>query len=136
LRFCSLTSSSAEKASLEADYKNGREIGIIRLGEKALFFRKHFKIFYVSYNELTRCFRRVLSVPAKLCCGKGEFVIENLVIYTGETEAAQIQLPGTKAARILIEELKKKSPDTEFAPPEEKQCEDAQAQCDCKGECK
>ena len=106
---------------MEAYYKSGREIGIIRLGENALFFRRRMKVYYILYNEITRCFRRVMSIPAKLCCGKGEFVIENLVVYAGDKEVAEIQLPGTKAARILMEELKEKAPHAQFSRPEEKQ---------------
>ena len=121
LKFYSLTTADTDVNSLEPEYKNAREIGIIRLGESCLFFRKRLKVYYITYKEITRCFRRVMTVPAKLCCGKGEFAIEHLVIYAGENEVAQIQLPGTKAAKILMEELKQLVPDAQFSRPDDTQ---------------
>jgi len=57
-----------------------------------------------------------MLVPARLCCGRGELEVENLVICTDAGEAAQIQLPGAKAGKLLLEELKKRLPDAEFTP--------------------
>lgn len=121
MKFCSLTAASTDLNSLEPEYKSAREIGIIRLGESCLFFRKKLKVYYIEYKDISRCFRRVMTVPARLCCGRGEFAIENLVIYAGEAEVAQIQIPGTKAARILIDELKIKAPHAQFSCPDEKE---------------
>ncbi len=121
MKFHSLTTETIEKnTSLEAEFKTAREIGIIRLGESCLYFRKKLKVYYIPYTDIARCFRRVMTVPAKLCCGKGEFVIENLVIYAGEKEVAQIQLPGTKAAKILMDELKVRVPNGNFTSPKKK----------------
>lgn len=105
--------------SLESEYKNAREIGIIKLGESNLFFRRKWKVFYIPYKDITRCFRRVYSVPAMLCCGKGNLEIENLVVYSNDAEIAMIQLPGTKAAKILMDELKNKIPNAQFSRPDE-----------------
>ena len=68
-------------------------------------------------------FRRVMEVPAKMCCGKGNFAIENLVLCDNEKELAVIQLPGTKAARLLMEELKEKIPGAVFSAPSAKESE-------------
>lgn len=118
MKFYSLTTVSADMNTLATDYESAREIGIIRLGESCLFFRKRLKKYYIPYTDITRCFRRVMTVPAKLCCGKGEFAIEHLVLFAGEKEVAQIQLPGTKAARILMDEMKIKAPNAQFFRPE------------------
>jgi len=119
VKFHSLTTSVSCMESLEKEFKSGREIGIIRLGESCLFFRRHLKTFYIPYADIDRCFRRVLEVPMKMCCGKGEFQIEHLVICSAQKEVAQIQLPGTKAARILMEELKTKAPGAHFSSMKE-----------------
>ncbi len=118
MKFYSLVNTSTILDSLDADYKNAREVGIIKLGESCFFFRKGLKVYYIAYKDITRCFRRVVAVPAQLCCGKGNFEIENLVIYAGDAEVAQIQLPGTKAAKLLMEELKVKMPDAQFSRPD------------------
>ncbi len=117
MRFYSLEQTQAvEKQNLEQDYKESREIGIVRIGKERLYFRRMRKIYYIPYTDIRRCFRRVMLVPAKLCCGRGDLEVENLVICTDRGEAAQIQLPGAKAGKILLEELKNRLPDAEFTP--------------------
>ena len=100
-----------------AGYKEGREIGKIRLGAKALYFRDKLKVYYVPYEDMTRVFRRVLMIPATMCCGKGDFEVENIVICTEKGEVAQIQLPGERAGKILLEELGKRAPHAEVGKP-------------------
>ena len=102
-----------------AGYKEGREIGKIRLGAKALYFRDKLKVYYVPYEDMTRVFRRVLMIPATMCCGKGDFEVENIVICTEKGEVAQIQLPGERAGKIMLEELAKLAPHAEIGKPKE-----------------
>ena len=120
MRFYALTAETADKNILAAEYKNGREIGIVKLGETCLYFRKKLKVYYIPYTSINRCFRRVMAVPATLCCGKGNFEIEHLVIHSNDKEVAQIQLPGTKAAKILMDELKVRVPNGNFISPKKK----------------
>lgn len=101
---------------MKEDYAAGRKIGVIRLGVSCLYFRRMRKIYYIAYADIRRCFRRVMLVPAKLCCGRGDLEVEHIVICTDQGEAAQIQLPGARAGKILLEELKNRLPDAEFVP--------------------
>ena len=117
MKFYALTSETADTNVLAAEYKSGREIGIVKLGETCLYFRRKLKVYYIPYTGISRCFRRVITVPATLCCGKGNFEIEHLVIHSDDKEVAQIQLPGTKAARILMDELKVRVPNGCFSSP-------------------
>ena len=55
-----------------------------------------------------------MLVPAKLCCGKGELAVENLIICDEARELASVSLPGTRAAKALMEELQQRIPDAEF----------------------
>ncbi len=113
----------ADNALLESDYKAAREIGVLRLGETGLFFRAGFKKYFIPYSSINRAFRRVIAVPAKLCCGSGSLEIENLVVAKDDKELAQIQLPGTRAAEEVMRLLKEKMPEADFtaihANPEE-----------------
>lgn len=109
----------------EEDYKTARAIGKIRMGKSFLYFRSGVKTYYLPYEEVQRCFRRVEMVPAKLCCGRGELADEKLVICTSGGELAQVELPDTRAARILMEELRVRIPDAEFSCPKETTGEDA-----------
>lgn len=118
MRFYSLdpTKETDVQIDMKADYSAGREIGVIRLGASHLYFRRIRKIYYIAYADIRRCFRRVMLVPAKLCCGKGDFEVENIVICTDKGEAAQIQMPGARAGKILLEEIKKLLPNAAFTP--------------------
>ena len=107
-----------DEEELNKEYKTAREIGKVKMGELRLFVKSGLKTYYIPYHDIRRMFRRVLAVPAKLCCGKGDFEIENLVICgDGDKELAQVQLPGKKAAQILMEELKQRVPEAEFGRP-------------------
>lgn len=111
MKYCALAAQVPDENVLKEEYKSAREIGVIRIGEENLYFRKFWKIYYISYHNIHRCFRRVEDVPMKLCCGKGNMGIEYLVICGEKGELAQIELPGTKAARILIKEIEKRIQD-------------------------
>lgn len=120
MKFYPLTTAEAAAGALASEYAAAREIGKLRLGELRLYFRAGRKVYYIPYKDVRRCFRRVQLVPAKMCCGKGNFEIENLVICGDAGELCQIQLPGTRAARILMEELERLIPEAEFGRPTEK----------------
>ena len=111
MKFYPLTTVTKEPEGLSEEYKAGRVIGKIHLGETHFFFRSMRKVFYIPYTEIRRYFRRVMMVPAKLCCGKGEFQMEHLVICGDEKELAQIELPGRQAAKVLMECMEKLAPD-------------------------
>lgn len=100
-----------------AGYREGREVGKVRLGGKCLYFRDKLKVYYIPYEDMTRVFRRVLLIPATMCCGKGDFEVENIVICTAEGEKAQVQLPGERAGKILLEELARLAPNAEVGKP-------------------
>ena len=107
-----------EECILDAEYKAGREIGAVTLGEPCLFFKVKRKVSYVPYADITRAFRRVPQVGMKMCCGKGTLEVENLVICGAEDkELAMIQLPGARAGVIMLEELEKKVPGIQIGKP-------------------
>lgn len=108
---------------LAAEYKEGREIGPVTLGETCLFFKVKRKVNYIPYTGITRAFRRVQLVAMKMCCGNGDLEIENIVLCSrtdggDETELAQIQLPGARAGLAMIEELEKRVPGIKIGRPE------------------
>ncbi|MCD7746610.1 MAG: hypothetical protein LUI13_15240 [Lachnospiraceae bacterium] len=114
MKFYSLIPDSQEPVPSEADYHSAREIGVVRLGERTFYFRKARRVYYIPYHRIRSCFRRVMIVPAKLCCGQGGLPVENLVICGDEGELAQIQIPGERAGKALLEELKNRAPDAEI----------------------
>ena len=117
MKFYPLVSGTEQPADLASEYKAAREIGRIRMGELRLFLRAGFRTYYIPYSDVRRCFRRVQLIPAKMCCGRGDLEVENLVVCGDAGELIQVQLPGTKAAKILMKELEERIPEAEFGKP-------------------
>lgn len=116
MKFYPLTAAAPDEA-LQNDYAAGRAIGNVQLGETYLFFKEKRKIYYISYGDVTRVFRRVMMVQTKMCCGKGNLEVENLVICGAEGELAQVQLPGARAGKILLEEVARRAPHVQIGKP-------------------
>lgn len=119
MKFYSVTSEHNNAAALQAEYASGRVIGNVHLGAEFLFFKEKRKVYYIPYADMTRCFRRVLLVQTKMCCGKGNLEVENLVVCSEKGEAAQIQLPGERAGKILLEEIVKIAPHVQIGRAKE-----------------
>ena len=117
MRFEPLTSTAPDPAALREEYRQARQIGKLRLGERRLYFRSGLKAYYVPYADIRRYFRRVMRIPAKLCCGHGAFELEHLVLCGDGGELAQIALPGAKAARAVMESMALLAPDAEAGRP-------------------
>lgn len=119
MKFYSVTSEHNNAAALQAEYASGRVIGNVHLGAEFLFFKEKRKVYYIPYADMTRCFRRVLLVQTKMCCGKGNLEVENLVVCSEKGEVAQIQLPGERAGKILLEEIVKMAPHVQIGRAKE-----------------
>lgn len=119
MKFYSVTSEHNNAAALQAEYASGRVIGNVHLGAEFLFFKEKRKVYYIPYADMTRCFRRVLLVQTKMCCGKGNLEVENLVICGESGELAQIQMPGERAGKIVLEEITKLAPHVQVGRPKE-----------------
>ena len=123
MKFYPVKSSIPNEAALKEEYDAAHEVGILRVGLTILFFRVRLRTYYIPFSDITRAFRRVMEVPAKMCCGRGNFAMENLVVCDDEKELAVIGLPGTKAARLLMEELREKMPDVIFSAPKKEEAQ-------------
>lgn len=128
MTFYPLKTTEENAQNLQTEYKNAQEIGKLRLGTKRLYFRSVRKIYYIPYTDIYRYFRRVMLVPAKLCCGRGDFAIEHLVICDNDSELAQIQLPGSRAAKMLMEKMSILAPDAIAGMPSDTSDEEITAE--------
>ena len=117
MKLIPVTNIASDEKALESEFKSARQVGVIRLGDKHFFFKSKLKQYYIPYEDIKRCYRRVQGVPMKMCCGRGEVLVENLVIGEGDKEYAVIQLPGTRAAKVLFEDLKGILPNADFTSP-------------------
>ena len=120
MKIYSIKSEPSKDSALLEDYQSAREIGAVRIGKDSLFFRVRLRVYYIPYRDIRRCFRRVFVLPANVCCGKGDLEVENLVVWGDAGELAQIQLPGTRAAKEVIRTLKERIPEADFTSPNTK----------------
>ena len=117
MKFEPLTSPAPDQAALREEYSRARQVGKLRLGDQRLYFRSGLKAYYMPYTDIRRYFRRVMRIPAKLCCGQGAFELEHLVLCGDGGELAQIALPGAKAARAVMQSLALLAPDAQTGRP-------------------
>ncbi len=126
MKYHSLTKDDHTDSSvLRSQFDAGHQIGVICVAKDYLFVRKGFKTYYIAYGDADRIFRRVRMVNASVCCDNGEFRFDYLVVYRDGKELLEVQLPGEKAARMLLEELKDIAPECEFCAPEAPEEEEA-----------
>ena len=104
-------------STLTEEYKNAHSYGVTSVGDGQLFVKEGLSIYYIPYENAERIFRRIRRVNAQMCCDNGELEFEYLVIMAGGKEVIEVQLPGKKAAKMLMEELKGKRPEVNFRAP-------------------
>ena len=118
MRFKELGTGSVNKDStLTEEYKNAHSYGVTTVGDGHLFVKKGLSVYYIAYGDAERIFRRIRRVNAQMCCDNGELEFEYLVIMADGKELIEVQLPGKKAAKMLMEELKEKRPEVNFRAP-------------------
>ena len=118
MRITLLTPGNADNKALRDEYASARAFGTFRVGSRHLFFRAGLKLCAAAYDGLTRCYRRVMLVPAQLCCGSGDLEIDCLVLEDERKELAQIQMPGRKAAVAALECIAKAHPTLQTRCPQ------------------
>ena len=99
------------------EYRAARAVGGVRVGATRLFFRAGLRVYAVEWTRIARCYRQVMRVPMKLCCGSGTLDVEYLVIDGASGTLARVQLPGSRAARALMALIEAAAPDVDRTPP-------------------
>ena len=118
MKFIKLTDSTkTDSSELAQEYRSGHSYGVVVIGSGNLFVKKGLKIYYISYKDADRIFRRVRRVNAMMCCENGELEIEYLVVSANGRELIEIQLPGQKAAKMLMDELRNSVEGVELSAP-------------------
>ena len=107
MKFYPLQKDAASDASvLEQEYAAGEDFTPARLGAANFFFKSGRKVYYIPYDAVTRCFRRVELVNARMgCCNQG-IPMESIVICGAEEqELAQIRVGSERMSKALLEAL-------------------------------
>ena len=110
MRFYPLAGGDVPGTELKEEYEDARDIGGIRFGTERLYIRQGLRIGHILYADIHRCYRRVMVVPMRMCCGKGNMDVEKLVVEGAGGELAEAPLPDSRAARAVMQELGKKLP--------------------------
>lgn len=120
------TDENLEKSVLENEYSAGREITPVRFGAQHFFFKSGRKVYYISYEKITRCFRRVEIMDTRMGCCMTALDMENIVLCGAEEkEIAQIRLSGERVGKVVLEALQEACPNAEIGyvrDPEQKTC--------------
>lgn len=114
MKYYSINGIESEKYELDQDYKNSKKYVNVYLGDKFLFLKNGFSLYYIAFDKLKFAFRRVMVVPI----GKKQISVEYLVIAEKRKELAQIKLAGHNIAIDILDELKVKAPNASFVCPE------------------
>ena len=114
---------AADEAALAQEYAQAEDFAPAKLGAAHFFFKVGRKLFYIPLSEITRCFRRVELVNARMgCCNQG-LPMESVVICGAEEqELAQIRLGTEREGKALLAALQKACPEAKFGydrPPEQ-----------------
>ena len=97
---------AGDAAALEQEYASAEDYTPAKLGPAHLFFKSGRKVYYIPYDAVTRCFRRVELVNTRVgCCSQG-IPMESVVICgQGEQELAQIRVATERLSKALLEAL-------------------------------
>lgn len=120
MKFIPLVPSEVSSDVLTKEYKNkeDKEVANVKLSTDFLFFKTGFRTYFIAYKDIHRFFRRVVMVAAKIGCCSGEMPVDYVVLCDkDDRELAQIQMPGERAAKGLIEELKVRLPHAKMGKP-------------------
>ena len=117
MKFYTVSGENWPDGILDGEYKNARSIGALRIGSAHVFFKAKLKTYAVAGRDLERVYRRVMLVPARMCCGRGDLAVEYIVLEAGGRPVAQIQMPGERAGRAALEGIKEVAPEAEYRCP-------------------
>ena len=116
-------SDAADESSLSQEYAQAEEFAPAKLGATCFFFKAGRKIYYLPLSEITRCFRRVELVNARMgCCNQGLPMESIVVCGAEEQELAQIRFGSERMSKALLSALEKVCPQAKFGyerPPEQ-----------------
>ena len=118
-----LKGSAADESLLSQEYAQAEEFAAAKLGATCFFFKAGRKIYYLPLSEITRCFRRVELVNARMgCCNQGLPMESIVVCGAEEQELAQIRFGSERMSKAVLSALEKVCPQAKFGyerPPEQ-----------------
>ena len=113
-----------DAAELKAEYAAAEDFTPARLGQKHLFFRTGLRMGYLPLSAITRVFRRVEFIGARVGCCENGIPMESVVLCgEGERELVQIRLQSERMSTALLDALAQACPSAQVGylrDPEQK----------------
>ena len=117
MKFECYTTTKLDENVCKEDFAAADGMNSIYFGNQAVYLKKLMKIVYIPYADIDRIFRRVLQVPVKMCCGKGDLEVQYLVLMKEDQQILELQVPSKSGAVMLFEEAKRRAPQLQFNRP-------------------
>ena len=118
-----LQESAADDSALSQEYAEAEDFAPAKLGAAHFFFKVGRKVYYLPLAAITRCFRRVELVNARMgCCNQGLPMESIVVCGAEEQELAQIRFGSERMSKALLAALELACPQAKFGyerPPEQ-----------------
>lgn len=98
----------------------------IKMQEQELEYRRNFKWHSIPYSDITNAYLRIEEVKGRLCCSVANFDMYFLVLKRSTGELIKIEASSQEKVKQMLEELKKRNPQTEigYKKPGEKEQEE------------
>ena len=114
---------AADPSALTQEYAEAEDFAPAKLGAAHFFFKVGRKVYYLPLAAITRCFRRVELVNARMgCCNQGLPMESIVVCGAEEQELAQIRFGSERMSKALLAALEHACPQAKFGyerPPEQ-----------------
>lgn len=106
--------SASDVEALKTEYAAAEDFTPARIGTAHLFFKSGFRMCYLPLDQITRVFRRVEIVNARMGCCNNGLPMESIVICgEEERELVQIRMQTERMSKALLAALEKACPNAE-----------------------
>ena len=101
----------SDAAALKAEYSAAGDFTPARIGEQHFFFKSGLRTCYLPLDAVTRVFRRVEIVNARMGCCNNGLPMESIVLCgEGERELVQVRVQTERMAKALLAALEQACP--------------------------
>ncbi|NLL79324.1 MAG: hypothetical protein GX234_05985 [Clostridiales bacterium] len=121
MKFIRITETEFGNEELGRDYEAAKKVGRYAIGKLAVYCPKMFKYVYIAMNDIIWAYRRQEAVEGKLCCGKANFEIHKVILYTAKKQRFELAGMGMEQAKQILAILERENPSIDIGYSKEKE---------------
>lgn len=121
MKFVGITKTELSREELEADYASATRLGRYAAGARALYCPKFRRRVYIPYADIVWAYRRQETAEGKLCCGKMQFAIHKILLYTRERQRFELAGMEQEQAKAILAALEQSGADIDIGYSKEKE---------------